>query len=98
MPRVDLRQHGYEVALFDAMLAESEEEWNIALDEHKPQYAIIYEDNFNYLSKMCLSRMREAAFKMIEMAKSARMHSHHVRRGRDGSLLRIILRKVQITV
>jgi anaerobic magnesium-protoporphyrin IX monomethyl ester cyclase len=65
-----LRQHGYEVALFDAMLAESEEEWAKSLDEHKPQYAIIYEDNFNYLSKMCLLRMREAAFKMIEMAKS----------------------------
>jgi anaerobic magnesium-protoporphyrin IX monomethyl ester cyclase len=65
-----LRQHGYEVALFDAMLAESEEEWAEALDEHKPQYAIIYEDNFNYLSKMCLLRMREAAFTMIETAKS----------------------------
>ena len=65
-----LRQHGYEVALFDAMLADSEDEWAIALDEHTPQYAILYEDNFNYLSKMCLLRMRDAAFKMIEMAKS----------------------------
>ncbi len=65
-----LRQHGYEVALFDAMLAESEEEWAKSLNEHKPQYAIIYEDNFNYLSKMCLLRMREAAFNMIHMAKS----------------------------
>ena len=65
-----LRQHGYEVALFDAMLAESETEWAVALDEHKPQYAILYEDNFNYLSKMCLLRMREAAFKMIEMARN----------------------------
>jgi len=65
-----LRQHGYEVALFDAMLAESENEWGVLLDEHKPEYAIIYEDNFNYLSKMCLLRMREAAFKMIDMAKS----------------------------
>jgi anaerobic magnesium-protoporphyrin IX monomethyl ester cyclase len=65
-----LRQHGYDVALFDAMLAESEDEWAISLDEHKPQYAVVYEDNFNYLSKMCLSRMREAAFTMIEMAKS----------------------------
>ncbi|HSA99684.1 MAG TPA: radical SAM protein [Anaerolineales bacterium] len=65
-----LRQHGYEVALFDAMLAESEKEWGEALDEHQPQYAILYEDNFNYLSKMCLLRMREAAFKMIDMAKS----------------------------
>ena len=65
-----LRQHGYDVALFDAMLAESEEEWAKSLDEHKPRYAIIYEDNFNYLSKMCLLRMREAAFNMIYMAKS----------------------------
>ena len=64
-----LRQHGYQVALFDAMLAESEEDWDRALDMHRPQYAILYEDNFNYLSKMCLLRMREAAFKMIEMAK-----------------------------
>jgi len=65
-----VREHGYTVALFDAMLAESEDEWGILLDEHKPQYAIIYEDNFNYLSKMCLLRMREAAFRMIQMAKS----------------------------
>lgn len=65
-----LRQHGYEVALFDAMLAESEEAWAVSLDEHKPQFAVIYEDNFNYLSKMCLLRMREAAFKMIDMAKA----------------------------
>lgn len=64
-----IREKGYEVALFDAMLAESEEEWAKSLDDHKPQYAVIYEDNFNYLSKMCLSRMREAAFTMIRMAK-----------------------------
>ncbi|MEW6400941.1 MAG: radical SAM protein [Chloroflexota bacterium] len=64
-----IRARGYDVALFDAMLAESEEEWASALDQHKPQYAIIYEDNFNYLSKMCLLRMREAAFTMIHMAK-----------------------------
>src|SRR4026207_837925 len=67
-----LRTHGYEVALFDAMLAESEEEWGTVLDEQQPSYAILYEDNFNYLSKMCLLRMREAAFRMIEMAKSRR--------------------------
>jgi anaerobic magnesium-protoporphyrin IX monomethyl ester cyclase len=65
-----VRERGYDVALFDAMLAESEYEWAEALDVHKPEYAIIYEDNFNYLSKMCLLRMREAAFRMIEMAKS----------------------------
>lgn len=64
-----LRQQGYDVALFDAMLAESEDEWAKALDLHQPRYAILYEDNFNYLSKMCLLRMRQAAFTMIGMAK-----------------------------
>lgn len=64
-----MREKGYTVALFDAMLAESEEAWAHALDYHQPTYAIIYEDNFNYLSKMCLLNMREAAFTMITMAR-----------------------------
>jgi len=64
------RSRGYSVALFDAMLAESEDEWAAALDRHKPRFACIFEDNFNYLSKMCLLRMREAAFTMIDMAKA----------------------------
>jgi len=64
-----LRNRGYDVALFDAMLAESEDEWEAALDQHRPRFAILYEDNFNYLSKMCLLRMRQAAFTMIRMAR-----------------------------
>ena len=65
-----LRENGYDVALFDAMLAESETEWADAIDATSPRFAVLYEDNFNYLSKMCLLRMREAAFAMIEMAKA----------------------------
>lgn len=64
-----LRRAGYLVVLFDSMLADSTAEWEAALDECNPKYAVIYEDNFNYLSKMCLLNMREAAFEMIEMAK-----------------------------
>jgi len=64
-----LRAHEYEVTFFDAMLAESEEEWGEAVDKARPHYAVLYEDNFNYLSKMCLLRMRQAAFIMIRMAK-----------------------------
>ncbi len=63
-----LREAGYQVALFDAMLADSEQEWALALDKFRPQYAVIFEDNFNYLSKMCLLNMRQAAFSMIDMA------------------------------
>jgi radical SAM superfamily enzyme YgiQ (UPF0313 family) len=65
-----LRSKGYRVALFDAMLAGSEAEWGDALDTHHPRFACIFEDNFNYLSKMCLLRMRAAAFAMIDMAKA----------------------------
>ncbi|GIK40980.1 MAG: Mg-protoporphyrin IX monomethyl ester oxidative cyclase [Chloroflexota bacterium] len=65
-----IRQQGYTVALFDAMLAESEAEWVAALDQHQPKYAVLYEDSFNYLSKMCLLRMRQAAFTMAEAAKA----------------------------
>src|SRR5262249_2125471 len=65
-----VREHGYRVALFDAMLASSEAEWAAALDRHRPRFAVIYEDNFNYLSKMCLLRMRQAALTMIDAARA----------------------------
>jgi radical SAM superfamily enzyme YgiQ (UPF0313 family) len=67
----ELRRRGHEVALFDAMLAESEDEWGQALAGHRPEVAVLFEDNFNYLSKMCLLRMRTAAFRMLAMAKAA---------------------------
>lgn len=63
-----LRARGRSVALFDAMLADSEREWAAALDRERPAVAAIYEDSFNYLSKMCLLRMREAALRMIDLA------------------------------
>ncbi len=65
-----LRHHGYDVALFDAMLAESEADWAAALDRERPALAVLYEDNFNYLSKMCLLRMRTAALQMIAAARA----------------------------
>jgi radical SAM superfamily enzyme YgiQ (UPF0313 family) len=65
-----IRRLGYDVAFFDAMLAQSEGDWADALDMHRPHYAVLFEDNFNYLSKMCLLRMREAAFRMIGIAKA----------------------------
>src|ERR1700680_1639667 len=50
------------------MLATSEAEWADALDHPRPRFAVIYEDSFNYLSKMCLLRMRQAALTMIDSA------------------------------
>ena len=65
-----MREKGYSVALFDAMLSEGPHEWAATVREVQPRYAVIFEDNFNYLSKMSLLRMREAAFEMIDAAKA----------------------------
>jgi anaerobic magnesium-protoporphyrin IX monomethyl ester cyclase len=64
-----LRQVGFNVALFDAMLADGEHEFATALQQHQPRVVALFEDNFNFLSKMCLSRMRQAALTMIGMAQ-----------------------------
>jgi radical SAM superfamily enzyme YgiQ (UPF0313 family) len=63
------REKGYTVALFDSMLAQVEDELLEALARHQPKILVIYDDDFNYLTKMCLTRMREAAFKMSAIAK-----------------------------
>jgi anaerobic magnesium-protoporphyrin IX monomethyl ester cyclase len=63
-----LRQMGHEVALFDAMLADGVEDYQASLQAAQPDVVVIYEDNFNYLTKMCLGRMREAACQMIAEA------------------------------
>src|SRR5215216_5032738 len=63
-----LRERGYSVALFDAMLAEGEDEFARALDQHRPRFVALYEDSFNFLSKMCLSRMRQVACHMAATA------------------------------
>ena len=63
-----LRSVGYSVALFDAMLATGEHEFEAALATYTPRFVVLYEDNFNFLSKMCLTRMREAACTMSQAA------------------------------
>ena len=66
-----VRQKGYSVALFDSMLADDENKIAPAIRKHHPRTVVIYDDDFNYLTKMCLSRMREAAFKLSALAKQA---------------------------
>jgi anaerobic magnesium-protoporphyrin IX monomethyl ester cyclase len=65
-----MRASGHRVSMFDAMLAADTGEYERCIRDTRPQLALFYEDNFNYLSKMCLSRMREATFEMIASARS----------------------------
>jgi len=66
-----LRQAGHDVTLFDAMLAAGTEEYDRKLAAVAPQVVVFYEDNFNFLSKMCLGKMRQAACHMIAAARRA---------------------------
>src|SRR2546426_24622 len=66
-----LRQQGFSVALFDTMLEDPESGFPAALARHQPRVVAIYEDNFNFLSKMCLSRMRQVAYGILDAARAA---------------------------
>ena len=66
-----LRANGNSVALFDTMLQEPEAGFRDALRRHRPRIVAIYEDDFNFLTKMCLTRMREVAWQMIDAARQA---------------------------
>lgn len=65
-----LRQAGHTVSLFDTMFSKSPEEIIPVIEKHQPEYLVIYDDGFNYLTKMCLTNMREAAFEMSRMGKN----------------------------
>ncbi|HET9820067.1 MAG TPA: radical SAM protein [Rhodanobacteraceae bacterium] len=65
-----LRRMGHGVALFDAMLADGVEAYEASLSHAGPDVVVLYEDNFNFLTKMCLGRMREAACGMIASARA----------------------------
>jgi anaerobic magnesium-protoporphyrin IX monomethyl ester cyclase len=66
-----LRSQGYAVSLFDTNLKETPDEIVPVLRKEKPKYLVIYDDGFNYLTKMCLTNMREAAFRLAELGKEA---------------------------
>jgi anaerobic magnesium-protoporphyrin IX monomethyl ester cyclase len=66
-----LREAGHRVSFFDAMLADGIDEYDQILTSDAPQLVLFYEDNFNFLSKMCLATMRQAACDMIGSARGA---------------------------
>src|SRR5579864_4824301 len=64
-----LRSAGISVALFDTMLSDPETGFESALKQHCPKIVAVFEDNFNFLSKMCLTRMREVAYQILETSR-----------------------------
>ncbi|MGA8530712.1 MAG: radical SAM protein [Acidobacteriaceae bacterium] len=64
-----LRDSGISVAAFDSMLEQPSPHLNAVLEKQRPKILVVYEDDFNFLSKMCLTRMREVAW---DIARAAR--------------------------
>jgi anaerobic magnesium-protoporphyrin IX monomethyl ester cyclase len=64
-----LRSRGLSVVVFDTMLQDPVT-FPEYLRRYKPKLVVIYEDDFNFLSKMCLTRMREVAWMMTNAAHS----------------------------
>lgn len=65
------RSRGFTVALADSMLAEGPQHIRSHIRAHHPKALVIYDDDFNYLTKMCLTKMREAAFTMSRIGREA---------------------------
>jgi radical SAM superfamily enzyme YgiQ (UPF0313 family) len=66
-----LRKAGHRVAFFDAMLADGVADFHRCLEHEQPQVVVLYEDTFNFLTKMCLGTMRRAALEMIALSRRA---------------------------
>lgn len=65
-----LRNKGADLIFHDTCLSTDINELQPLLNDHQPEILLIYDDGFNYLTKMCLTNMRDAAFDMIRMGKS----------------------------
>jgi radical SAM superfamily enzyme YgiQ (UPF0313 family) len=65
-----LRDAGFDVGLFDATLEKEDGSFELALRQHRPRLLVIYEDSFNFLSKMCLMHVRDATMRMVETARA----------------------------
>ncbi len=63
-----VRDSGFDVNFVDVGLSDNPNSIAKAFSS-KPEYFVTYDDGFNYLTKMCLSVMRQAAFTMASLAK-----------------------------
>lgn len=64
-----IRIKNFTVSFHDSMFKENHHEIFREFEICKPKYFLIAEDGFNYLTKMCLSNMRDATFEMLQKSK-----------------------------
>jgi anaerobic magnesium-protoporphyrin IX monomethyl ester cyclase len=65
-----VRARGHEAALYDPMLEVGVSGFARAIEHARPDVVVLYDDSFNWFTKMCLSRMREVAIEMVRAARA----------------------------
>ncbi len=64
-----LLEQGHEVEFFDSTFEPDEKNLVVRMS-YKPDVVLIYDDGFNYLTKMCLTNMRHRVFSLLSAARS----------------------------
>ncbi len=64
-----LLQAGKDICFYDITFAKNPDTILTVLQKEKPSILIIYDDEFSFISKMCLASMRSSAFRMIQLGK-----------------------------
>jgi anaerobic magnesium-protoporphyrin IX monomethyl ester cyclase len=64
-----LKDEGFEVDFFDAMISSDPDEIFNKIQSSQPDLILLYDDEFNYLTKMSLLNMRENSFKILSFCK-----------------------------
>jgi len=64
-----MRNNGYDVRVFDCNLIDGANDILSTIEKEQPKYFVIYEDGFNYLTKICLTVMRETDFELSKIGK-----------------------------
>src|SRR5581483_1149242 len=78
-----LKANGIQPHLFDPTFEYSEQAFRDAIDRARPDLIVICEDDFNFLTKMCLAHNRRLAFEMAEVAADCGIRS--IAHGSDAS-------------
>ncbi len=66
-----LQELGHEIIFHDGMIAKQPDELNKQISKTNPDLILLYDDEFNYLTKMCLTNMRDLACECISTSKTA---------------------------
>jgi len=70
-----LAKLGYDIHFYDCMIASNAEDIYDEINKFGPDILLLYDDEFNYVTKMSLLNMRDNTYEIIEYVKSKNIMS-----------------------